>query len=261
MSHNAVRTHLTNAAIIGVIIAITLGVTVVALASKVSAYQDTTGIANLFVNKKQYKLLSFSAGNVAQVNVTVGQYVTKGTPLLTLSDETLQKEITVLKGFAADNVSAQTQLAGLEVQLEKLVIYAPVDGVVATIANEGDPVSEQEQIGSMYAAQGVELDGAMDLADYQTAQNARVQLMVTSARLGQSYAVELSGLQQQVSSSTNQSANIVNPIFVFVNPGDATNLLQNEHLTLNLRLSDSSNRPFTKVVNWYRSIFDRSAQN
>lgn len=243
---------LINSFFITVIAVVTFAITAFSLAKKMSDFEHGGGLAAVTLQKKEFSLVSFSSGSVI-LTTPVGRHVKKGEVLVRLNNETIDRQIQVLETFDKTNVSAQTQLALLRSEKENQTIYAPTDGIVATLVSEGEVIKEQEVIGTVYADTGIQLTGKITLDDYKILLKNTDRLKVIDRRLNQTYNVNFGGLQEQLAEA-DYSPDVLQAYFTFNDPADAANLLQHEYLQLDLRGMGTTEKPFTRIVNFYERL-------
>ncbi len=257
-AQSAILTYAINISVIALVCLATLGVTALALANKVSGNKRTSTGAVLTVQKKEFKIVSATSGTVSKVVAKSGTFVKKGDLLAETVNEIRDRQITVLESFGNANASAQTQLVQLQIEKEKEKIYAPTTGVLANIDQEGEYIWPQQQVGLIYAAEGVVLTASITADDFKLLQQHTGPLNLTQSRLERDYQVNFVGSRTALTNAEYQESKI-GAEFSFVDPADAVNMLQNEKLKLDLTQlhDDSQNRPFQVVLDWYDSLLTK----
>lgn len=250
MNHS-LRQHLRNGFFIILIAGITLTVMLLAFAVKAARYDATVGVKHLTVQKKEYRISAQTLGIITSVNVEVGEHVKKGDLLAEITNQVLDKQISLLQSLSANNPSANVELVNLLTQKEAQKLYAPTDGVIGEIVTEGQSINTLERAATIYSDTAVELAGMFTLADFGALQNNNGTMKVENKRLRATFPATYAGTRQIVDIKNNPNANIT-LVFRLVNPEDATNMLQNERVDLHLIDDERSDKVIDRFVEWYK---------
>ena len=212
------------------IITVTLSASLLSFAKKIVTY-DTESAIRLSVKKKVYKVASPVAGNVTSTKAIPGQHVSKGDTLL----------ITV-----SPQLDSQRTAGG---------VFSPTDGIVASIAQEGEGLNYQSEAALVYADSDIQLLGLFNIKDYAAVQSNLSELKAVDQRLDETYPISFKGIRQEVDSD-GPNKGLTGVYFSFNEPEKVINLLQNEQLLL--QYDDNRNKdpkPIQRLVSFYRKFF------
>jgi biotin carboxyl carrier protein len=246
------RKFFVNFALVTFIILVTFVVMMLSFASKAARYDQTANTVPLQVQKGEYQVSAQTIGTVSNVLVQPGQHVTKGQELVVLSNEVLDNQIAQLQKLASTDASADVELVDLETQKAAQQIYAPTDGIVSSIMNDGEPVNTLQNVATIYSDDSVNLVGRFSLSNYDAVQQNSDDLSVSDARLQTNYPVQYAGVREVVSTQNNPNGDVT-LVFAFDNSQDATTLLENEQVLLQLVPPQSSTKPVDEFVDWYKT--------
>lgn len=237
------------------VIAIAISVATIALTRKVNQYrsQFRQGIKATVI-KKEVPILSYSRGIVKKINARVGQEVKHNAVLAELDNPALRSKVDVL-GEYEDNVSAQTEVKVAQEELKNMTVTAPVNGVIADIvATEGSPVEALNKFMTMYSNTNVRLLAQLTVDQYQIIQKLP-EVKAYSPRLNQNFTLKPYILSPDEKTPLQYEEKKIGLYFKLANEADASSLLQNEDLDLQLETpGEKIIKPVDYFVNFWNGL-------
>ncbi len=248
-------TYLLNGIFFTTVIMIAISVATIALTRKVNQYrtQSSRGIKATVI-KKEVPILSYSRGVVKKINARVGLEVKKNAVLAELDNPSLRSKVDVL-GAYEDNVSAQTEAKVAKEELKNLIITAPVDGVIADVAaSEGSPVETLTKFMTIYSNNNVRLLAQLTVDQYQIIQKLP-EVKAYSPRLNQNFTLKPYILSPDEKTPIQFEEKKIGLYFKLANESDASSLLQNEDLDLQLETAgEKIIKPVDYFVNFWNGL-------
>jgi Biotin-lipoyl like/HlyD family secretion protein len=193
-SFASIKRYFVNSLYLIVVFVVVFLVATQALVRKINTYTLTDSILFLTVDKPDVSVATTVAGKVDEILIKSGDHVKEGDILLRLTDEANEERIQVLRGLAAQNLSANTELQLLRARTEEYEIKAPRDGVVyEVLVAKGSFLQNGSAVASLFADDEIRLVGSIRPDQYPLIEKNR-GITVFSPRLGQAYTVLFQGV-------------------------------------------------------------------
>jgi len=147
----------------------------------------TVGSGTLVPNKPMG--VSSYGGTIRNVNIKVGDTVTRKSSIFTLDDTPLSLD---LESIRLEREAAAKDLADAKEQRENLIVLAPCDGVVASIeVAEGDKIESGTLIGSILEGEEMKLTIAVDELDVVEVEEGQKVTITIDALTGSEFTGEV----------------------------------------------------------------------
>ncbi len=238
------------------IIILAFSISTIALTRKVNESRAYTNNLEGSVTKQKVVVLTLTQGIVDTITVQSGQHVKKGDVLVKMSNPVLQSNLKVYEG-RVNNESAQTEANIAKVSIENLTVKAPVDGVVGELYTaEGSSVEEFSKIMLIYSSDDVRLQTELTGDQYQTIQK-RSQVNAYSSRLNKNFIIVPGLLKADEKTPTGPNEKKIGLYFTFKDNAQATDLLNNEDLQINLEDTTKTRKPIDIATDFWNGILAR----
>lgn len=189
-----VKKYLVNSLYIAVVFVVVFLIATQALVRKINTYTLSENLLFLTVDKPDVNISNTIAGKVDEVLVKSGDHVHEGDVLISLSDESIETRIEVLRENARENLSANTELQLLRARLDEYEVRAPRDGVIYEIlVSKGSFIQGGNTVVTLFADDEIRLVGSIRPDQYPLIEKNR-GITVFSPRLGQTYTVLFQGV-------------------------------------------------------------------
>jgi multidrug resistance efflux pump len=239
------------------VIALAFSISTIALTRKVNESKAFINNLNGSVVKEKVVVLTLTQGIIDKINVKNGQTIKKGDILVKMSNPILEDTYKVYQQ-QINNESAQTEANLTKTRLENLTIKSPVDGVVGELyASEGSSVNEFSKVLLIYSSSEIRLQADLTTTQYQKIQKLS-QVNAYSSRLNQNYEIVPGLLKAEEETPTEVAEKKIGLFFTFKNNAQATALLNNEDLHINLEDSDITNKPLDIFTDFWNGLLAKN---
>lgn len=243
MNFQKTKVTLLNATYFTAVFFAALALTTLSLARRVNTFESTKQPLLISVDKEDIVVANTVSGKIQEIHVQEGQHVAQGDLLISMEDITTEARIESLEEFAADNLSARTEVNLLRAQAEQYEIRAPRDGVVYQIlVGGGANVNFNTHLMTLFADDNMRITGLVNPEQYAEIQKSRI-VSAYSQRLEQVYDAELEGVGK-VFPATAFDTSKYELILRFVNEDEGAAFIEGENLEIiSLRQEDAIARP------------------
>ncbi len=279
ISLSAIQKYLVNSLYLIVVFVVVFFVATQALVRKINTYTLTESILFLTVDKPDVSIATTIPGKVSEILVKSGDHVNEGDILVRLTDEANEERIRVLRGVAAQNLSANTELQLLRARTEEYEIKAPRDGIVyEVLVAKGSFLQNGTPIASLFADDEIRLVGSIRPDQYPLIEKNR-GITVFSPRLGQAYTVLFQGvgkIKEEAPFITAEGTEVVKEekyeiSFVMKDESEGISFIEGERLeVIPSDRNQDEVKPVSRLVKIWNSlilgvdpalILDRNEQN
>ncbi len=240
-----------------IVIALAFAISTIALTRKVNQSNIYINNLNGSVVKEKIVVLSLTRGIVDKINVKNGQSIKKGSILVKMSNPILENNYQILQQ-QLNNQSAQTEASIAKINLENLTIKAPVDGVVGELyTSEGSSVNEFTKVLLIYSAADIRLQADLTATQYQKIQKI-TQINAYSSRLNQNFVIIPGHLKAEEKTPKGIAGKKIGLYFKFKDNKQATALLYNEDLQINLEENTIANKPASIFTDFWNGLLAKN---
>lgn len=258
-----VKKYLVNSLYIAVVFVVVFLIATQALVRKINTYTLSENLLFLTVDKPDVNISNTIAGKVDEVLVKSGDHVHEGDVLISLSDESIETRIEVLRENARENLSANTELQLLRARLDEYEVRAPRDGVIYEIlVSKGSFIQGGNTVVTLFADDEIRLVGSIRPDQYPLIEKNR-GITVFSPRLGQTYTVLFQGVgkvKEEAPFITAEGTEVVQEekyeiSFVLKNEEQGTAFIEGERLEVVPANRDEERvKPLNRLVSIWNSL-------
>lgn len=239
------------------VIALALSISTIALTRKVNESKIFTNNLNGSVLKQKVVVVALTRGIIENINVKSGQAVKKGDVLVKMSNPILENNYKILKQNE-NNQSAQAQASITKVSIDNLTIKAPVDGIIGDLYTaEGSSIEEFAKVMLIYSSSDIRLQAYVTAAQYQAMQKLSL-INAYSSRLNQNFVIVPGLMQADEETPKSVEEKRIGLYFTFKNNDQATALLNNEDLQINLDINDQTVKPIDVFTNFWNGLLAKN---
>lgn len=258
-----VKKYLVNSLYVTVVFVVVFLIATQALVRKINTYTLSENLLFLTVDKPDVNISNTIAGKVDEVLVKSGDHVHEGDVLISLSDESIETRIEVLRENARENLSANTELQLLRARLDEYEVRAPRDGVIYEIlVSKGSFIQGGNTVVTLFADDEIRLVGSIRPDQYPLIEKNR-GITVFSPRLGQTYTVLFQGVgkvKEEAPFITAEGTEVVQEekyeiSFVLKNEEQGTAFIEGERLEVVPANRDEERvKPLNRLVSIWNSL-------